>query len=328
MRTKILHSLELHRGEYVSGEELAVSLGVSRAAVWKAVERLRKEGHKITATTKKGYRLENFSDILTAKGIISHLKDDTRVDRLICLSEIGSTNDYAKHLALNGEAHGTLIAANHQASGRGRRGHNFESPAGKGLYMSLILRPNDDAEKFQMITIADAVAVCLAVEELYPASRGSLGIKWVNDVYMRGKKICGILTEALTGFESGEIESVITGIGINVSHCEFPESAGNAGSIFEDDNMTFGRDELCARVADYVMEFAENLDDPAIISEYRKRSILTGHDVSFMKGERKCCGHVEGIDDAGGLVVRNESGGIETLRSGEVFMIRDDEVRR
>ena len=325
MRTKILHTLELHRGEFISGEDLAEAFGVSRAAVWKAVEGLREEGHKITAITNRGYCLENFSDILTAKGIKSHLKANSQVRRVICLSETDSTNNYAKRLAVNGESHGTLIAANHQTSGRGRRGHNFESPAGKGLYMSLILRPNYDAEKFQMITVADAVAVCLAVEDLYKDTRGTLGIKWVNDVYMRGKKICGILTEALTGFESGEIESVITGIGINVSHWNFPESAGNAGSIFEDDNMIFGRDELCARVADYVMTFAENLDDPEIISEYRRRSILTGHDVSFMKGERKCYGHVEGIDDSGGLVVRNDAGEIETLRSGEVFMIRDEE---
>ena len=325
MRTKILHSLELNRGKFVSGEELAGAFGVTRAAIWKAVESLREEGHRITAVTNKGYKLEKFSDILTAKGIKSHLKNDSKVTRVICLTETDSTNNYAKRLAVNGESNGTLIAANHQTSGRGRRGHNFESPAGKGLYMSLILRPNCDAGKFQMITVADAVAVCLAVEDLYPESRGSLGIKWVNDVYMRGKKICGILTEAVTGFESGEIESIITGIGINVSHWDFPKEAGNAGSIFEDENMMFGRDELCARVADYVMTFAENLDDPQIISEYRKRSILTGREISFMKGERKCYGHVEGIDDSGGLVIVNESGEKEILRSGEVFMIRDEE---
>ena len=325
MRTKILHSLELQRGKFVSGEQLAESFGVTRAAVWKSIRALKEEGHRITAVTNKGYKLEKFSDILTAKGIKSHLKNDSKVTRVICLTETDSTNNYAKRLAVNGESHGTLIAANHQTSGRGRRGHNFESPAGKGLYMSLILRPNCDAGKFQMITVADSVAVCLAVEDLYPESRGSLGIKWVNDVYMRGKKICGILTEAVTGFESGEIESVITGIGINVSHWDFPEEAGNAGSIFEDENMMFGRDELCARVADYVMAFAGNLDDPQIISEYRKRSILTGREISFMKGERKCYGHVNGIDDSGGLVILNQSGEIETLRSGEVFMIRNEE---
>lgn len=325
MKEQILNALESCRGEYISGEDLAESLGVTRAAVWKAVSSLRKEGHKIIALQNKGYCLKSSFDSLTASGIASHLKAGTKVKDITCLIKTDSTNNFAKHLALGGGTHGTLIAADCQTAGRGRRGHSFESPAGKGLYMSLILRPDCDAEKFQMITIADAVAVCLAVEDLYPESRGNIGIKWVNDVLMRGKKICGILTEALTGFESGEIESVVTGIGINVYPCEFPESAGNAGSILEDDKAAFTRNELCARIADYIMEFAENLDDPAIIAEYRKRSVLTGHEVSFMKGEKKCYGHADGIDDTGGLLIRNESGETETLRSGEVFMIRDEE---
>ncbi len=327
MKAEILHALESKRGGYVSGEEIAESFGVSRAAVWKAVESLRKEGHRISASSKKGYMLEPVSDILTEQGIISHLKEGSKVSRVICLNEIDSTNNYAKKLAVNGESHGTLIAANTQTAGRGRRGHNFESPAGTGLYMSLILRPDCDAGKFQMITVADAVAVCLAIEDLYPEARGNLGIKWVNDVYFRGKKICGILTEAVTGFESGEIESVITGIGINVSTRNFSgEISATAGAVFAGD-IRFGRDELCAGVADYVMSFAENLDDPAIIRAYRERSILTGHEISYMNGNVKCYGHAEGIDDSGGLIVRNADGEIETLRSGEVFMIRSEEEK-
>ncbi len=323
MKTKILNALETQRGKYVSGEELADSLGVSRAAVWKSIESLRKEGHRIKATTNKGYMLESESDLLTAKGISSHLKEGSKVSRVICLGEVDSTNNYAKKLAMNGEPHGTLIAANRQTAGRGRRGHSFESPAGTGLYMSLILRPETEAGKFQMITVADAVAVCLAIEAIYPESKGSIGIKWVNDVYFRGKKICGILTEAVTGFESGEIESVVTGIGINVSTKKFgAETSEIAGAIFADDDICFGRNELCARVADYVMEFAEDLDNPAIIQVYRERSILTGREISYLKGERKCFGHVKGIDDKGGLIVRNDEGEIETLRSGEVFMVR------
>ena len=328
MKTKILNALEAGRGKYISGEELAESLGVSRAAVWKAVESLRKEGHIISALTNRGYMLEASSDILTAGGIKSHLKEGTKVSQVICLGKIDSTNNYAKKLALNGTPHGTLIAANHQTAGRGRHGHTFESPAGTGLYMSLVLRPETDSAKFQMITVADAVAVCLAVEDLYPEARGSIGIKWVNDVMLRGKKISGILTEAVTGFESGEIESVVTGIGINVSTQKFSGEASRiAGAIFTEGGRGFGRDELCAKVADYIMEFAENLDDPAIIRAYRERSILTGHAVSYMSGETKRYGHAEGIDDSGGLVIRNEAGEIETLRSGEVFMVRNEEEK-
>ena len=328
MKRKILHVLETNRGQFVSGEVLAESFNVSRAAIWKAVESLRREGHIITAITNKGYCLEQSSDILTAEGIMSNLSQDSKITRVICLAETDSTNNHAKKLAMTGEAtHGTLIAANHQTAGRGRYGHKFDSPAGTGLYMSLVLRPDSDAEKFQMITIADAVAVCLAIEELYPDSRGKLGIKWVNDVYFNGKKIAGILTEAVTGFESGEIESVITGIGVNVSTRKFtPDAANIAGALFSGRDIPFGRDELCARIADHVMTFAENLNDPSIITAYRERSILTGREITYMKDGMKLYARVEGIDDSGGLVVVNESGQKETLRSGEVSMIRTEEM--
>ena len=330
MKTKILNELEAQRGKFVSGEELADSLGVSRAAVWKSIEILRKEGHKITAVTNKGYMLEKFSDVLTEKGIKKNLSADTKISQVICLLKTDSTNNFAKHLAMNGEPHGTLVTANYQTAGRGRRGHTFESPAGTGLYMSLILRPNSDSEKFQMITVADAVAVCMAVEELYPKARGNIGIKWVNDVYFRGRKISGILTEAVTGFESGEIESVVTGIGINVSTKNFStETSLTAGSIFSEDNddddeQRFSRDELCARVADLIMSFADDLDNPEIINAYRKRSILTGQDITYMKDDRIHYAHVIGIDDSGGLMILNDEGVNETLRSGEVFSVRKE----
>ena len=324
MKTKLLRLLNDKRGEFVSGESIAETFGVTRAAVWKAIDSLRKDGHVIEAVTNKGYRLVNQSDALTESGIRLNLKEGSRVRRVICLAEVDSTNNYAKKLALAGTEHGTLVAADQQTAGRGRRGHTFESPAGTGLYMTLILKPKVDAERFQMITIADAVAVCLAVEDLYPQARGKLGIKWVNDIFFRGRKITGILTEAVTNFENGEIDSVVTGIGINVSAHKF--SVDTAGSIFEGEAPAFGRNELCARVADYIMDFAENLEAPSLINAYRERSILVGRHITFMKGEAKSTGFVEGIDDAGGLVILNDAGKLETLRSGEVFMVRPEEM--
>ena len=324
MKTKILHMLENNRGEFVSGEALAKAFGVTRAAIWKAIRALRNDGHKIKAVTKNGYMLENFSDVLSAKGIIANLKPDTKISNVIFFDTINSTNTYAKKLALSGAKHGTLIAANHQTEGRGRHGHSFESPAGTGLYMTLIMRPSIEISRFQMITIAAAVAVCLTIEDLYPDSRGDVKIKWVNDVYFHGKKITGILTEAVTNIEGGEIESVVTGIGINVSTEKFTdEVASLAGSIFAgDDEILFGRDELCARVADYLIDFAEDLNNPEIINIYRERSLLTGEDITYMKDDAQHSGHVIGIDDSGGLVIRNEDNEEEILRAGEVFMVR------
>ena len=325
MKKKILGMLEAHRGSYISGEDIASEFDVSRAAVWKVIDSLRKEGHMIQSRTNKGYMLESFSDVLTQQGITSHLSKDSRVTQVICLDEVDSTNNYAKKFAAINAPHGTLIAANHQTSGRGRFGHSFESPPGTGLYMSIILRPRIDAGKFQFITIADAVSVCLAIESLCPDLSDSLGIKWVNDIFLNGKKITGILTEAMTGLESGEIESIVTGIGINVSTPDknFQEQGLNdAGSIFPDGKIKFTRNELCAHVADYIMNFAEDLSRPELIQEYRKRSILLNQDITYIKDGKTQTAHVTGISSDGGLEIINQSGLNEILRSGEVNTIR------
>ena len=324
MKTEILKILENQRGKFISGEELAKNFNVTRAAVWTAVDSLRSEGHKIKAVTNKGYMLENFSDVLTEKGIKAHLKKNSKISRVIYFEKIDSTNTYAKHLALSEKntEHGTLIAANFQTAGRGRHGHNFESPAGTGLYMSLILRPKIEISKFQMITIAVAVAACLAIEDLYEDSKEKLKIKWVNDVFFMDKKIAGILTEAVTNIESGEIEYVVTGIGINVSTKKF-KGEFSAGSIFDEGEFIFSRNELCAKVADYIMDFAENLGSKNLIDEYRKRSMLTGKNITYIKNDVQHSAYVNGIDDQGGLVITNDSGEKETLRSGEVFMVRN-----
>ena len=324
LKEAVLKILESIKGDYISGEELAGIFCVSRTAIWKAVDSLRKEGHVIQSRTNKGYMLEDFSDALTEQGITSHLKQDSLIHKVICLDEVDSTNNYAKTLIMsNGhdnELHGTLIAANYQTSGRGRLGHSFDSPAGTGLYMSIILKPSNN---FQFITIADAVSVCLAVENLCPELRGALKIKWVNDIYLDNKKITGILTEAMTSLESGEIENIITGIGINVSTRKFA-GGYNAGSIFPDGRIKFTRNELCACVADYIMSFAEDLNSTQalLIQEYRKHSLLINQDITYVKDNMTLTAHVLGVSDDGGLEIINQLGIKETLRSGEVNTIR------
>lgn len=320
MRKKVLQVLESKRGKFISGESLAESLNVSRAAIWKIIDSLRSEGYKIKAVSNKGYSLDKNSDLLTENGIKSYLQENSGVSDVICLDKVDSTNNYAKKIALDGAKNGTLIAANSQTAGRGRFGHVFDSPAGTGLYMSLILRPKIESQKFQFITIAAAVAVCLAIKDLCGLDTV---IKWVNDIYLDGKKICGILTEAVTGFESGEIESVITGIGINITTQKFSGDY-NAGALFHDNNIICSRNSICARIADYIMQFAENLNSQEIINSYRERSILTGKNITYIKDGEKLNAHVSGIDDEGGLIIINESGNKEILRSGEVFTIREN----
>ena len=253
------------------------------------------------------------------KNIIQNFKPDSKISNLIYFDSINSTNTYAKEISHEAK-HGTLIVADKQTQGRGRSGHTFESPSGTGLYMTLILKPKIEISEFQMITIADAVAVCLAIENLYPASKDELKIKWVNDVLFRGKKISGILTEAVNF--NGKVESIVTGIGINITTHKF-EGNFNAGAIFDEgEKILFSREELCAKIADYIMDFAEDLNNPEIISEYRRRSILTGKNISYIKGDTKFFAEVLGINDDGGLIVLNQNSEKEILRSGEVSMIR------
>ena len=320
-KTAILELLEKRRNEFVSGEFMAGSLGITRAAVWKNIKELKSGGHKIHAEPHNGYSLSGLCDVLSKEGIEKYLDGNAKISDVIYLDTVDSTNNYAKK---HNFPHGTLIAANGQTAGRGRYGHNFESPAGTGLYMSLVLKPEIEISKFQMITVADAVAVCLAVEDLYKDAKGRIKIKWVNDVFFNSKKITGILTEAVTNIESGEIESIVTGIGVNVSTKKFTGEAGMAGSIFDEDGeISFTRNELCAKIAGYVMDFAEDLGSPDLIKAYRERSLLKrGDKITYVRDGEQLSATVRGIDDTGGLAVKNKDGSEEILRSGEVNTVR------
>ncbi|MBR1672150.1 MAG: biotin--[Fretibacterium sp.] len=330
IREELLRVFEERRGEYLSGEAIGQRLGVSRAAVWKAVEALRREGYRFSAATRRGYALDNTSDILTEEGIRAHLSQDSPVSRVICLETVDSTNNYAKRLALTRVENGTLVAANQQTAGKGRRGHSFMSPPGTGLYMSLVLRPTAAMERFQMITVAAAVAVCLTLEEL---TQEKPLIKWVNDIYLRRRetgeelKICGILSEAVSDVETGSIESVVVGLGLNVTTRNFGELKGIAGSLFP---KGVGRNQIAAGIAEHLMDLAGRLDDPKLIQEYRDRSLLLGREITYAQDEpagspQKETAHralAVDIDAQGGLVVENKKGERVTLRSGEVFEVQ------
>ena len=328
VKDEVLRMLEAHRGEALSGESVAERLSVSRASVWKAVRALRDEGHKIGASTRRGYRMEPDSDVLSEEGIRACLSKGSPVRGVVCLASVDSTNTYAKGLALSGGTHGTLVAADRQTAGRGRRGRSFFSPPGTGLYISLILRPRIELERFQTVTIAAAVAVCRTIESL---TCRRPRIKWVNDIYLDGtnglegadgeeRKICGILTEAVSDVESGAIESVVVGIGLNVSTRDFaPDLARVAGSLFPG---SVSRNRLAAGIAERLLDCQERLGDPELIREYRDRSLLLGRGVCFIRDGAECRGVALDIDAQGCLLLREEGGTVVTLRSGEVYQVR------
>ena len=208
-------ALSAAEGTYISGQQLAEALGVSRAAVHKAAQALSAQGYALDSAPRRGYRLAG-GDPFCAEAVGPYPAPIHIYDTL------QSSNLTAKQLALGGAPHGTLVLTAHQQAGRGRLGRRFESPAGKGVYLSLILRPALSAADAQSATISAAVAVARAVKALCGLE---LGIKWVNDLYYQGRKVCGILTEAGTDMESGQLEWLVVGIGLNLitSPADWPE---------------------------------------------------------------------------------------------------------
>ncbi len=248
---------------------------------------------------------------LSAKAIVKHL-DDINTDDIIVLETIDSTNTYAKKLVQNGAKHNTIVIANRQTSGRGRLGREFFSPSDTGLYMSIILRSVHCALDPTALTIAAGVAVCRAVEEVcnkHPQ------IKWVNDIFLEGKKICGILAEA--GTNLGILDYIIIGIGINVSTQNFPSELANiAGSL----GRSIDRSLLAAKIISEFNQVQALCGSKKLIDEYKSRSIVLDKKIVFTKDGKIYTGLATDINNEGNLIVKLENGETVILKSGEVSL--------
>ena len=321
-KTELLRYLDDNFGTYVSGEKLAKELGISRAAVNKAAKSLKRNGYKIYSRTSQGYCIREKADILSEASLEGMLKYPCRVK---VFDSIGSTNNYAKTIDI-GETP-VVIIANSQTAGKGRMGRTFESPADTGLYLTVGIKPGFDLAKSPFITIATAVAVCHAIDEVCGVSAK---IKWVNDLYYRERKICGILTEAQTNLETGRIDSLIIGIGINCFPGDLSaDIAGIAGCI-SDEQDSFSRTKLAAAVVNNLLEMIPAISERTFLSEYRRRCFILGKGILVhpMNGHRPIKARAIDIDENGGLVVEYMEGirmrEMETLASGEVTIRPDD----
>ncbi len=315
----------LEAGDVVSGSELARSLEVSRSAVWKAIEQLRKEGYEINAATNRGYWLASGPEALTLPEIRRWLAPGPIGARLEIHDEIDSTNRRAKELALQGAPHGTAVLARRQTGGRGRFGRSFFSPEGSGVYISFVLRPNLTADRAVMLTSLCAVAVARAAER---AADGGIEakIKWVNDVYVHGRKICGILCEAGLDFESSQMQYVVAGIGVNVGEMEFPpELSGIATSISNECGRPIPRSRFCAELINELNVLYPQLGAGEFMAENRARSNVIGRRVYVLRGDESYPATAVDIDDGGSLIVRTDEGETRTLRSGEISIKLDRE---
>ena len=307
VKDEVLDILYKSKGSFVSGEAIAEALGVSRAAVGKAVNRLRTEGMPITSANKSGHRLEAEPDILYAAAIEREAGISAEV-----LKTVDSTNNEAKRRIANGATGDFILAAEEQTAGRGRRGNSFYSPCGTGLYFTLVLHPDSDLATATGLTTAAAVAAAESISEITGVD---VGIKWVNDLYMGRKKICGILSEAVSDFETGTVQSVVIGIGINLNTEEFPEDIREkAGSLCK----TVDRSLLCGRICRKLARYCALLPDRSYMDEYRKRSIATGQRFSYVRGGVTEFAVAETVDDDGTLIARADDGSELRLSSGEI----------
>ncbi len=306
------------KGEFVSGSEIAKYLSVSRNAVWKAIKELEAVGYEIESVKNKGYRLIGEADLLSVDEIKNQLKDK-QID-IVLKEETGSTNEDAKTLFLNSDNKYTLVLSNSQKNGKGRNGKNFFSPK-SGIYMSLCFAPKLKAYDATYLTSAAGVAVC---ETLEAVCNIQAKIKWVNDIYLNEKKLCGILTEASTDFESGNLQYVVIGIGINykLSNKDFPDEIKEiATSLFEHCEQPLPtRNVIISTIVGQLIELIENETPENIINRYRELSLVVGRKLHVIKGESTVEAVGVSIDKSGGLNVRYLDGTCETLTYGEISL--------
>lgn len=319
MKEQILEALKKAEGDFCSGGELCRSFQVSRTAVWKAVNQLKKEGYEIEAVTNKGYRLLAVPDVVTREAILPLLKKDSMIKKIYSYTSIDSTNEEAKRIAVREEnVHGSLVIAEEQVKGKGRRGRSWASPAGTSVYMTLILTPDIAPGNASMLTLIAALAVNRAVREV--TGLESL-IKWPNDVIVNGKKVCGILTEMSVDMDV--IHYIVTGIGINTNQTEFPKELAPYGtSLLLESGRPIKRAELAAKTLEYFQEFYEIFIETEDLSRlygvYNEVLVNIDKQVKLLYPGRETSGTAHGINERGELLVTDEDGQEKSVASGEV----------
>lgn len=317
MKNKVLKILKDNEG-FISGEKISDEFNMTRAGIWKYINMLKEDGYNIESIPRKGYRLIHSPDILTYMEIEKHLDTEFIGRTVHNFDLVDSTNKEAKEIAFD-EKEGTVLVAEEQSGGKGRLGREWLSPKGKGIWMSIILKPQVDPMKVAKITLLGAAAVNKALNNMNIESK----IKWPNDILIDGKKICGILTEM--NCELNMINYVIMGIGVNVNLDENEireDLKEKATSIKISQNKKIDRKILMANILNEFEElylpFKDKNDISQAIDICRNNSALIGKDIRVIKGEEIKLGKALDINEEGELVVEFEDGNIENIYSGEV----------
>ncbi len=318
---RLLDILYTNKKQFISGQAIANELGVTRAAVWKAIDALRADGYAIESSKAKGYKLMDVPDLLTEREISLGLDTKVLGRNVVYFDSTDSTNTQASRLAADGAPEGTLVIAEHQTAGRGRLGRKWESPSGVNLYFTLILRPKIPPTDAPMITLAAAVALTKAVRALYalPAA-----IKWPNDMLLDFRKCAGILTEM--NAEPERIRHVTLGVGVdvNMSRDAFPEEIRDIStSIYIERGEKAGRAELLRRFLSEMEAVYGNIvskEKEIVLDAWRSLSCTLGwgEPVWGLWGAR--AGIARDIDGSGSLVIEKDDGALENIISGDLYL--------
>lgn len=317
MKSKILNILRI-KGDYVSGQELCEYFGVTRTAIWKGIRQLREEGYQIDAVKNKGYRLLESPDLITDVELGSRMDTNWAGGKLVYLNEVDSTNNYARKLAEDGVQHGTLVVADYQNGGKGRRGRTWVMPHRKAIAMSLIVRPDIRPEKASMMTLVTGMAVAEAIKKVTGLDTK---IKWPNDIVINGKKISGILTEMSA--EMDVINYVVIGIGINANFTEFPEELREtATSLQQQLGYPVDRGAIICMTMKifeiYYERFMETQSMKGLAEEYQQMLVNLDRQVRVLEPGNEYSGVARGIDETGQLLVEKENGETVAVYAGEV----------
>lgn len=317
VKARILKLLR-NSDEYISGQRICNELGVSRTAVWKYMNQLKEDGYVIEASQNKGYHITKYPDALTEVELGSLFNNEFLGNQIFYYNELDSTNNEAKKRAEDGAAHGALVITECQTGGRGRRGKKWSSPSGSGIWMSFLLRPDIHPYSASMLTLVAALSVVNALKKIKGLE---YSIKWPNDIVVKGKKVCGILTEMSAELDA--VNYVIIGIGVNVNTTDFDEDIQSvASSLFLETGLKIKRSQV---VADITRSFETNYeifmrtqDMSGLIDQYNSLLINAGKEVTITNIKDQFIGNAIGINERGELLVKKQDGSIEKVVAGEV----------
>ncbi len=320
-KNQLLAFLKESKGNWISGESISSKLSVSRAAIWKHIQKLRVDGYVIESSPKKGYVLKKASDLLLSNEIREGLTTEIfgRGD-IVYFNETDSTNTRAKELADQGAPEGTVIVSEKQTGGRGRKGRNWFSPSREGIYVSLILRPGISPDEAPKTTLLTAVAVA---EALISLTLLKVSIKWPNDILINGKKIAGILTEIRAEIDA--IDYIIVGLGLNVNTPDFPDDIKEkATSILIETGKHFPRVRV---IREYLKQYERyykilgRIGFETILTRWKELSNIIGRQITVEATGTKHTGQVQDIDRGGVLILKDNAGKYHRIFSGDVILM-------